>query len=391
MASVPLLERISILPPGLARGIHTGARRLLVALTPLLLLFFSATTSTLHAAKIGPAAPAQEGETSAAAPEALNHARDRQAALLFYRTHYQIPGMVEFVWTGDVSRCDPGVEDPVFVESVARRINYYRGMAGLAAVTLDPVYNQKSRQAALISAINGLNHKPPVSARCYSAEGAQAAANAHLYIGRYGPAAIDGYIQDHDEGFHENYHVGHRRWILLPQLRALGTGDFPGDATLSAANALWVVDASMRDPRPVTRDGFVAWPPPGYVPYPVVYPRWSFSYPDADFSEAIVHMHVSGVEMSVDVEELYEWPPTEPTLVWRPAGMDSRSAWPRPNQDTKYTVTITNIQAQGRWLSFSYDVTVFDPDAPVAETVATPAPVPVSVPLPLGHGPFLIP
>ncbi|MEZ4638989.1 MAG: hypothetical protein R2856_29185 [Caldilineaceae bacterium] len=255
---------------------------------------------------------------------------------------------------------------------MAQRVNFYRQMAGLAAVTFDPVYGAKAQQAALITTLNGLNHKPPPSARCYTADGAQAAANSHLYLGRFGPEAVDGYIQDHDEGFHDNYHVGHRRWLLLPQLRALGTGDIPGTETRLAANALWVVDASMRDPRPQTRDGFVAWPPPGFVPYPVVYPRWSFSYPNADFSQAKVHMQVNGADMKIDVEPLYVWEPTEPTLVWLPAGMDSRAAWPRPSQDTTYTVTITDVQAEGLWLSFSYDVTVVDPESLPPATVLTP-------------------
>ena len=324
--------------------------------------------------------------------DAALNLRDRQSVTLFYRVHYQIAANVELQWTGNVETCDPGTADAAFVEAVNERINFYRRMAGLAPVTLDPVYNASAQKAALITTLNGLNHKPPASSRCYSAEAAQAAANSHLYLGRYGPAAIDGYIQDHDEGFHNNYHVGHRRWILLPQLRKLGTGDFPGSERLHPANALWVVDASMRDPRPETRDGFVAWPPPGYVPYPVVYPRWSFSYPDADFSEAEIHMQVNGVEMGIEVEPLYEWRPTEPTLVWLPSGMDSRAAWPRPSQDTTYTITISNVYAGGRWFSFSYEVTVFDPDQIVSQAVAglpLPTPQPQFVPSSRPGPPFL--
>jgi hypothetical protein len=310
------------------------------------------------------------------APQVLVQPKDRQASLLFYRTHYLLPGTVDPIWNGDVKRCDPGYTDPAFREAVLKRINYYRGMAGLAPAAFDEVYNRKAQQAALITTINGLNHKPPASAHCYTAEGAQAAANSHLYIGRYGPAAIDGYIQDHDEGVHDNYHVGHRRWVLLPQLQVFGTGDIIGNEEVFSANALWVVDDSMREPRPQTRDGFVAWPPPGYVPYNVVYPRWSFSYPGADFSQAVVHMARAGDTVEVAVEPLYEWKPTEATLVWIPLSLGSRDAWPRPQQDTTYTVTITNINVDGRWLSFSYEVTVFDPMAPMVGATPTPLPTP---------------
>jgi hypothetical protein len=322
---------------------------------------------------------AQSSDAEADAPPAvLVHPQDREASLQFYRTHYLMSGLVSQTWTGDAARCDPGETDPAFRQAIQRRLNYYRGMAGLALVTLNDEYNRKAQQAALITTINGLSHKPSTAARCYTAEGAQAATNSHLYIGRFGPAAIDGYIQDHDEGFNENYHVGHRRWILLPQLQVMGTGDIAGSETIFPTNALWVVDATMRDPRPATRDGFVAWPPPGYVPYTVVYPRWSFSYPEADFSRATVHMRRGDAQIEVAVEALYEWKPTEPTLVWIPAGMHSRDPWPQPEGDTTYTVTLSNIKVGERWLTFSYNVTIFDPMAPVV--VAEPTPIPLPTP-----------
>ena len=68
----------------------------------------------------------------------------------------------------------------------------------------------------------------------------------------------------------------------------MGTGDVPSANNLW--NDLWVFDTNYSAPRPGTRDGFVAWPPKGYVPYQAVYPRWSFSYPGADFSGASVTM-----------------------------------------------------------------------------------------------------
>jgi hypothetical protein len=306
----------------------------------------------------------------------LVYPQDREASLRFYRTHYLLSGLVSQGWNGDAGRCNPGQTDPTFRQAVLRRINYYRGMAGLAPVTLSEEYNRKAQQAALITTVNGLSHKPSPSARCYTAEGAQAAANSHLYIGRFGPAAIDGYIQDHDEGFNDNYHVGHRRWILLPQLQVMGTGDIAGSETIFPTNALWVVDGSIRDPRPSTRDGFVAWPPPGYVPYTVVYPRWSFSYPEADLSRAVVHMRRGDVDVGVAVEPLYAWEPTEPTLVWIPLGMDSRDPWPQPAADTTYTVTVSNIKVGERWLTYAYTVTIFDPMAPLVAAQPTPAPLP---------------
>lgn len=34
----------------------------------------------------------------------------------------------------------------------------------------------------------------------------------------------------------------------------------------------------------------MAWPPAGYVPYQVIYPRWSFAIAGANFSQAAVTM-----------------------------------------------------------------------------------------------------
>lgn len=352
-----------------------GHRRRLATLFWRWLAVFSLSWTMLVSADPLLGQSADDAESGAPAT-ILVHPQEREASLLFYRTHYLMSGLVSQAWNGDAQRCDPGQTDPAFRAAVQRRLNYYRGMAGLAPVTLSEEYNRKAQQAALITTINGLSHKPSPTARCYSAEGAQAAANSHLYIGRFGPPAIDGYIQDHDEGFNDNYHVGHRRWILLPQLQVMGTGDIAGSQTIFPTNALWVVDGSIRNPRPSTRDGFVAWPPPGYVPYTVVYPRWSFSYPEADLSRAAVHMRRGDMDVGVEVESLYEWAPTEPTLVWIPLGMDSRDAWPQPAADTTYTVTISNIKVGERWLTFAYTVTIFDPMAPVVVAEPTPTPVP---------------
>jgi hypothetical protein len=290
--------------------------------------------------------------------------RDRTASRTFFVDHYLASQHTPQPWNGNAQLCNPGLPDPRFEEQVLQRVNYYRIMAGLAPVTLSEEYSRKSREAALLTTLNGLTHRPPATSRCYSADGAQAAANAHLYLGRYGPRAVDGYIKDHNEGFNDNYHVGHRRWLLLPQLQVIGTGDIPGSEDLLPASAIWIVDRSIHDPRPQTREPFVAWPPPGYVPYFVVYPRWSFSLAGADFSGAEVHMTQNGQEIEVAVEALYEWNPTEDTLVWIPSGMDSWDEWPQPGRDTTYTVTITNINVDSRWLTFSYDVIIYDPAAP---------------------------
>ena len=140
----------------------------------------------------------------------------------------------------------------------------------------------------------------------------------------------------------------------------MGTGDIPPEGGW-AANSLWVFDSNIWGERPPTREEFVAWPPPGYVPYQVVYPRWSISYPGADFSQAEVTMTKAGQALEIALESVgtgYG----ENTLVWIPNGMNSRDSWEKPESDTTYRVTVNNVIIGGAPRAFNYNVIIFDPD-----------------------------
>jgi hypothetical protein len=232
-------------------------------------------------------------------------------------------------------------------------------MAGVPAkVTLLDEYNRKAQQAALMmSRNNALSHDPPTSWACYTAEGDEAAGKSNLALGGYGLEALRMYMQDFGSG---NAAVGHRRWILYPQTQNMGTGDIPSSGGYWAANALWVFDSHLWEPRPATREAFVAWPPPGYVPYTIVYPRWSFSYAGADFDSATVSMTENGANYPVTrYTPAYGY--GEKTLVWIRTGMSDGSSWQRPSADTTYVVTISNVLISGAPRSFQYTVIVFDP------------------------------
>ena len=84
-----------------------------------------------------------------------------------------------------------------------------------------------------------------------------------------------------------------------------------------------------------TRLTFVAWPPPGYVPYQVTWARWSFGYPDADFTSATVTMTSNGVPISVALE-VFEEGYGENTLIWVPANLSTLNlnSFPPPATDT---------------------------------------------------------
>jgi hypothetical protein len=299
---------------------------------------------------------------AAAVPFSVN-VSSREAVRQFYRTVYFASENVPMGWTGSYSVNGAGDTSATYKEAVLRRINFYRAFAGVpATMTLRADWSAKDQQAALMmSANNALNHTPPPSWTFYTADGAEAAGKSNIAIGSAGPDAITLYMADHGTS---NAAVGHRRWLLYPQTKETGTGDVPGNSSgLLEANATWVITSDFGTTRPATRTTAVPYPPAGYVPYTLVWPRWSFSYPDANFSNATVTMTRNGQSISAVAEPLSAGA-GEPTLVWVYDGKDSDSHAPhaRPTADTVYHVTIANVTVAGASQTFSYDVTVFDPD-----------------------------
>jgi hypothetical protein len=327
---------------------------------------FPASTATLRALQAAEAGPQDQplGPALTVTPS------DREDSRNFYLAYYQWVAAPPVEWTGDRSSCDAGTTAGGFRDSVSLRVNYFRAMAGVPAqVSFLDAYNAKAQQAALMMSVNNsLSHAPPTTWQCYTADGAEAAGSSDLYLGVYGAEAITGYIRDPGSN---NGAVGHRRWILYPQTQNMGTGDIPPSGG-SAANALWVFDSHLREARPDTRDEFVAWPPPGYVPYQVVFARWSFSYPSADFRVASVGMTQGAQNVPLVQEAVYNGY-GENTIVWVVNGMIDWQSWPRPAADTVYHVTVGNVLIAGTPRSFTYDVIVMDPGS-VAPTVGTVSP-----------------
>ena len=276
-------------------------------------------------------------------------------------------------WTGNVPSNIPGTTTQAFKDAVAARINWFRAMAGVPPqIAISPIYSAKDQQAALMfSANRQISHSPPATWVDYSAEAAEAAANSNICYGYSNdPGCVAAYVIDSGSN---NAAVGHRRWILYPQTLTMGTGDVPQSGTAGnsypPANALWVFDGLYGTARPATRAAYVAWPPPGFVPYQVVGPRWSFSYPGADFTNASVSMQRNGAAVPVRQEQVATGY-GENTLVWVPDNLDASAYFQptAPAADTTSTVTLTNVRINGVPQTFPYSVTVFDPDSAAGST-----------------------
>jgi hypothetical protein len=285
-------------------------------------------------------------------------------------------------WTGNTANGVAGNTSEGFKNSVFLRINFYRAFAGVpAGVTNNPAWSAMDQSAALMmSANNKVDHHPAPSWKFYSAGGATAAGKSNLSLSTCGSDAIASYMED--PGNH-NGPVGHRRWILYPQTRQMGTGDVPASGANYAANALWTFDLdNAYAPRPAVRDEFVAWPPKGFVPYQLIYPRWSFSYPAANFALAQVSITRNGTGIPVNIVSRVEGY-GENTVTFVPSNLNP-NAWAgpeRPAGDTTYQVTVSNVLINGAPRQFTYNVIAFDPavaggDSPNAAIngPATPAP-----------------
>jgi hypothetical protein len=293
--------------------------------------------------------------------------QDREAVRNFFNAVFYAGNGVAANWTGDLGNCDPGTTSAAYQDAVLRRINFYRAMAGVPAdVTFDPVYSAKAAAAAAIVSANSLvTHSPTPGLSCYTEAGREAAESSNLALGTAGIDSIEAYIMDAGN----NFRVGHRRWLLYPQTREMGNADIdPQDgSTTRRANANWIFDSNFGGPRPSTRDGFVAWPPPGFVPHRLVYPRWSFSFPGADFSQSTVNVTTNGTALSIHIENLaigYG----EETIVFVPGTIspDARRVHHKPASDLTYDINIANVIVGSTITNYSYTVTVFDSEKSLA-------------------------
>ncbi len=300
----------------------------------------------------------------------------REASRQFYFQNFREDTPAP-VWSGNLAACVPGSMPADFLESTRRQINYYRAMSGMPAdISFDPNKTYYCQQAALMMVRNKqLSHSPTPDWLCYTVEGSNAAHNSNLVMS-YGASWIGwrGISEQMREPGDINYYVGHRRWLLYPQTEVMGEGDIPERAPSPAAQVTWVIDYDhYGDPRPACRDDFVAWPPPGYVPYQTVFPRWSLSLPDGRFADAVITMvDQNGQALPVKKEEVLNGY-GENTLVWIPNNMSEDDHWPRPRADTPYHVTIANVTVNGTNRLFQYTVTVYDPayTLTIAPTAAT--------------------
>ena len=297
---------------------------------------------------------------SPASPQVVTvNPTDRTAVVQLYQNTYLASQGIVSGWTGNRSTCTAGTTSQAYADATILRVNYYRAMAGLPGdVILSNAWNLEAQDAALMMSAQGsLSHSPGTNWSCYTAAGAEAAGKSNLALGADAAAAIDLYMDDPGTG--GNAAVGHRRWILYPPTKIMGTGNIPSTGGW-AANDLWVIGGSGARP---AQPAWVAWPPPNFIPWQILphsSGRWSFSYPGATFSAASVFMQQGATNVALTLEAQAQGY-GDNTIVWVPQGIPTGA----PSADLAYSVTVSNVVVSGQSRVFSYNVTIIDPSVPM--------------------------
>lgn len=285
---------------------------------------------------------------------------DRAQVAATYRSAVSSNLELSAGWTGSAAECRAGSASDAYDTATIESINWFRRMSGLGVVTEDAQASRLAQQAALMMhAQNNLSHYPSSNWSCHTAAGASIAAESNLTLGVIGPRGVIGQIEDPGAG---NEALGHRRWLLFPELETVGV------ANTSRASVVRVLgDFGPR----VAQSNWVAWPPAGFVPDETVFDRWSLSFAGAgtvDFSKAQVRVLENGRVASVRKLPLSNGF-GDPTLAWEVDGIRPEAAG-----DVVYTVQVSNIVVGGKVTNHNYSFTSFDPHSvPLVSTGATAA------------------
>ena len=295
---------------------------------------------------VSPGTAQASGNTAVANIDNFNRAQ----VAATYRSAIEANLALNPQWNGSVDACQAGSAASSFDAGTVEAINWFRRMAGLNNVVEDPGQSTDAQRAALMmQAENALSHSPARSWDCYSAAGAEAAGLSNLTLGASGTLGVLGQIEDPGSA---NVALGHRRWLLFPELETVGVGNTSRAGTVQVIN-----DFGARN----AESPWVAWPPAGFVPDEVVFDRWSLSYAGSgsvDFSQARVSVTENGRSMQVRMLPVINGF-GDPAL-----GFEVPGANPEAAGDTVYRVQVTNMIIGGRSVDRTYTVTAFDVDGP---------------------------
>jgi hypothetical protein len=315
---------------------------------------------------------------------------DRNDVLSFWHGVYKASEGYEtrIKWTGNYTGAN-GTISSAFVGDVERRLNFYRAMAGVNASSqvstnapavidltdlfLAPIGTLKSTAAqsgALMLVRNydastgqnpAMTHNPPKNLVGWSSMAWNAISKGNFSFGAYGPGAINEYMVEEQASATSasNALVGHRRWNLYPPATVYATGDQPGkSAYVPPTNVLYVSQGPLELLK-LDAPQFVAYPTPGFFPADLNSRYWSLSCKGADFTNAVVKMTDSAGKAVSLVATRRDSSYGDPAIIWElPAAAQLKTVY----NDTVFNVSVTGISGLGVPESYSYKVTLINPE-----------------------------
>jgi len=284
----------------------------------------------------------------------------REVAVNDYLTNY-VPNdfnLEELAFTGDIDACFTGGYASHINQKILDRINYKRRLVKVNDdITFNATLNEKCLEAAVMQEANriinhcyGENNAPCDTWLCSSPSAIEISQGSLLAFANWNyfdPVRM--YMYD---GGVVNKPVSHRRWLLYSKAKVFGNG-------MSENRNVIYVRGNSSNPSTNQKD-FIAYPAEGYMPAPIVYPRWSFTIPDAYFGNANVQMiDENGAAVDLLIIHKVGGSP-EPAIVWEPDGIELNSL-----QDVEYTVTVSGIEDAPQ-TSYTYTTIIIQPVHPPA-------------------------
>jgi uncharacterized protein YkwD len=290
----------------------------------------------------------------------------KEETLRLYRELYLASAIDTIVWNGSVQECRPGTLQAAIYTKATDRINFFRLMNGLPKIRISAGNNKYPQAAALMMRANDqLNHNPPKTWKCYSAEGYKGASRSCLSTTNFhyfrATAFITSFIEDNGD---ENYFCGHRRWLLYSRAATMGYG------ATGATEAVYVDQQYLPPLDTAKAPAFIAYPWKGYVPYKLVFDKWSFALPEGhkvDFSN--VQVTVTDETGAVLPLKLYpEKKHLDPAITWKMLSLfteqEERYGVNRLKEKgfvgKRLTVMIKGVVVDGRQQDYAYEFQLVD-------------------------------
>ncbi|WP_126974397.1 CAP domain-containing protein [Gynurincola endophyticus] len=271
---------------------------------------------------------------------------DKEKVIQDYKNFYLGSAVSDPGWNGNATACIAGSVSVGTHDKVLQRINYFRRLVGLNDNTTWDVskFAQYQQTALLMKANNALSHNPPDTWSCWTSVAHAGAASANLALGKNAADAITLFIEDPGAG---NEAVGHRRWILHSPKTQFSYGST--DNTM-ALGVIGTAGGNTNIPP------YIAYPSEGYFPQQLVFQRWSFGIPNANFTNAQVTMTgPAGINVTLNVISRTATGMGDNTIVWEPSNVVINS-----NSDMAYTIRISGVQNAPQ-SSYNYTVVIIKP------------------------------